>query len=243
VLKDLPEKQIMRVPVELTREQRRLYNKIRDEFIMILDSGEHKKITDVLPHIMRLKQACFSPELYGGSKHSAKIEELHAAVEQLVASGEKAIIGSEWSKATKILYREFEKYNPAYVDGSVTGKNRMLQADRFNKDPNCHLYIGTIGANKESVSLGAATHVILTDKDWSPFINDQFIARSAAGGLRGLNSVVEHVTVLDLYGVDTYEERIEEMLNMKRDNFNAFIENDGGEKVNKSVLTNIRDLI
>jgi len=243
VLKDLPKKQIIRVPIELTKEQRKLYNKVKDELLIVLESGQTKKITSILAHITRLKQACFSPELYGGSKHSAKIAELHTIVESLVDSGEKAIIGSEWSKATKILMREFEKYNPAYVDGSVTGDARMKQADRFNDDPSCHLYIGTIGANREAVSLGAATHVILTDKDWSPFINDQFIARSAAGGLRGLNSTVESVTVLDLFGADTYEERVEEINADKRNTFNAFVENDGGEKVQRTVLGSIRDLI
>lgn len=230
------------VEVELTAEQRRLYNRIKDEFKLALASGEIKTVSTALAQITRLKQACFSPELYEGSPHSAKINELRTIVEELVASGEKAIIFSQWAKATRILQREFKDYNPAYVDGGVKPADRVKEEDRFNNDPECKLYIGTIRANQEAITLNAATYVILTDKEWTPLANDQAIARSAAGGLRGAGLEVP-VNVIEMLAQDTFEERIEDLLARKRALFNATVERDAGAKVERITLREIRDLL
>lgn len=243
VLKDLPKVQPVELTVELTVEQRRLYNKIRNEaLIELADGGVSNVAKEAIK--MRLKQACFSPELFDGSRHSAKIDELMAHIESLVASGEKAIIFSEWRKAARILQREFEKYNPAYVDGGVTGDKRLAQADMFNTKPDCYLYIGTIGANQEAISLGAATTAILTDKDPSPQVNAQAVGRSAAGGLRGLHSTVSQVTVISMIAADTYESReVESSIDFKAANFNAIIETDHGLKVAKREVKKLSELI
>lgn len=243
ILADLPETVRMVRYVDLTPEQRRLYNEIRDEMLLWLDDGTKKSINNVMARITRLKQACFSPELYGGSKTSTKMVELKSIVEELVANDEKAIIFSQWSKATRIIERELAEYNPAYVDGSVPVKKRPAQEDKFNNDPECKLYIGTIGANRESITLNAATYVIFTDVDWVPGNNDQALNRSAAGGLRGLDVQVDKVHVIELQARDTYEEYIEWLLDSKRKRNNMIVERDGGDKITKITLKDIRTLL
>lgn len=247
VMDQLPEELYVRKDVELTREQRKIYNTIRDEMLLMLENGDVRDIMSPLAMITRLKQAAFSPELFEGSRHSAKIDELREDVAQLVDSGEKAILGSQWSTATRILQREFAHYNPAYVDGTVvdtrTRKARTDEVDRFNNDDDCRLYIGTIGANKEAITLHAATYVAMTDKDWTPSNNRQFVMRSAAGGLRGLGSGVSSVTILEYIAKDTIEEAIEEMLLHKQNIFNAVVEKDGGFRAKRSVFKDIMTLL
>lgn len=241
ILKDLPAIVPITKLVELTSEQRRLYNKIRDEFKLELESGEVRTVANLRAQVIRLKQACISPELYGGTSKSAKIEELREIVTELVANGEKAIIFSEFSKATRIVQRELDDFNPAYVDGSVKGVKRLNEQDKFNEDPDCHVYIGTIRANQEAITLSAATYVIFLDKDWTPLANEQAAGRSAAGGLRGVHlGKGAKVFIIDLFAKDTIEEQIEELLKTKRSLFNAFIEKDGGKIVRTSV---VKDLI
>jgi SNF2 family DNA or RNA helicase len=243
VLADLPEKVYTVRYVDLTSEQRRLYNEIKDEMMLWLEDGTKKSINSILARSTRLKQACFSPELYGGSKHSTKLIELKEIVEELVANEEKAIIFSQWSKATRIIERELIEYNPAYVDGTVPAKKRPAQEDKFNNDPECKLYIGTIGANKEAITLSAATYVIFTDLDWVPGNNEQALSRSAAGGLRGLDANVDKVHIIELQARDTYEERIVKVLESKRKRNAMIVENDGGDKIKKITLKNIRDIL
>jgi SNF2 family DNA or RNA helicase len=244
VIEGLPEALPIEVPIQLNREQRKIYNLIRDKFLLMLDGGEIRNIAQVRSQVTRLNQACWSPELFGGSRHSAKLDELHASVESLTSSGQKIIIGSKWAKATRILQREFAAFDPAYVDGSVSSKRRMEQEDRFNHDDDCRLYIGTIDANKETISLGAATVVIFTDKDWSPQVNQQFWSRSAAGGLRGLEAEVDHVSVISMLAEGTWESNYEHTVAaFKEGMFRALIDNDGGPKFHKSVMSSLRELV
>lgn len=244
VSSDLPEVLRSERMVALTAEQRRIYNRVRDEMLIELDGGETKDIGWVRVQIMRLKQACFSPELFDGSAHSGKIDQIKEDVAQLVASGEKAIIFSEWSTAARILERELAQYNPAYVDGSVKGRMRTAQEDRFNHDPECKLYIGTIKANQEAITLDAATYVLFADEEWTPKANEQAEARSAGGGMRGLaigaGGVVNYVRY---QAEDTIEQRLAEKLFRKSKIFNTMIERDGGASMKKLTIRNIRDLI
>lgn len=241
---EVPDVVYVRRDVELTAEQKRLYNQIVDELVLEFEDGTKKKIQNPLTKLIRLKQACFSPELYGGSKNSTKISEMRTDIEELVASNEKAIIFSQWSKAARILEREFEKYNPAYVDGSVLGKKRSAQEDKFNNDDSCKLYIGTIGANREAITLSAATYVLFSDKDWTPMANQQAADRSASGGLRGVSLPPgTKVHIIEYYARDTVEEHIEGILARKQAIFNATFEADGGARSPRITLKDVKTLL
>lgn len=245
VLKDLPK--VLTVPrvFELNGEQGRLYDKIQEEFELEMEDGTRKSILGYLPQITRLKQACFSPELYGGSKVSAKIVELKEIVRELTDSGEKAIIFSQWSKATRILQRELAEYNPAYVTGEIKKlKDRHAEQQRFTHDPECKLYIGTIDANREAINLGVATYVIFTDKGWTPAGQDQAVGRSAAGGLRGVDIPKgTKVHVIELRAADTIEEWIEGLLKKKKNIFDRMVERDGGKKIERVTVRDIAEIV
>lgn len=245
VLKDLPKVVVVPRAIELTGEQGRLYDKIQDDFELEQEDGTSKSILGYLPQITRLKQACFSPELYGGSKVSAKLIELKEIVKELTESGEKAIIFSQWSKATRIIERELSEYNPAYVTGEIKSlKKRHAEQDRFKTDPDCKVYIGTIDANREAINLGVATYVIFTDKGWTPAGQDQAIGRSAAGGLRGVDVPKGiKVHVIELRAAETIEEWIEGLLKKKKNIFDRMVERDGGKKIEKVTVRDIAELV
>lgn len=245
VVKDLPEEIFTQILVDLNDEQRILYDQIRDEALLALDNGEIKSVTHFLAVVTRLKQACWSPELYEGSPTSAKIEELKKVVKELVESGEKAIIFSQWEKACVILKRELEEYNPAYVTGKIKGAARQAEQDKFNRDEDCKLYIGTIGANQEAITLSAATYIVFTDLSWTPLANAQARARGAGGGLRGAYLIGKDAKIncIELFARGTIEEWIEELLATKKNLFTKFIESDGGMPVTRFQVESLRDLL
>lgn len=234
VLKDLPKVVTVKHIVSMSEEQRKLYDEVKKEMLLRFDDGTTKEIMGVLPQITRLKQAAFSPELYGGSRQSAKMDKLKEIVAELAARGEKAIVFSQWSKATNIIRRELAEFNPAYVTGEEKSMMaRQAQIRKFREDDDCNVYIGTVAANREGINLGAATYVIFTDIGWVPGTDqDQPIGRSAAGGLRGMNLAGQdrHVTVIELQAEDTLEEWIQDLLAGKRSVFDRMIERDGGKE-------------
>lgn len=246
VFKDLPDVITKPVLVTLSKEERKIYDKIEEEMEMEMADGTIKNVGDARVQVLRLKQACFSPELFDGTPKSSKVEELKTIVAELVASGEKAIIFSQWEKACKILQRELAEWNPAYVTGKVKNRDRREEMRKFNEDDDCHIYIGTIGANREGINLGVATYVIFTDEGWTPAGHDQAIGRSAAGGLRGAHlpkgSVV---TVVILRAEDSYEQYVESMLNKKKAIVNRTVERDAGkmEKIEAMSLSDLRNAL
>lgn len=246
VLKDLPQVVWKPVAVTLSAEERKIYTKIEDELILEMEDGTVKHIGGALPQITRMKQACFSPELFGGSPKSSKVEQLKEIVQELVDSGEKAIIFSQWERACQIIKRELSDFNPAYVTGKIKSRARHEEQRKFNEDPECHLYIGTIDANREAINLGVATYVIFTDEGWTPAGNDQAIGRSAAGGLRGAaQEAGTVVTVIVLQAEDTYEQNVEALLKKKRAIFDRSVERDGGKmrKIEKVTLNDLRNAL
>jgi SNF2 family DNA or RNA helicase len=247
VLKDLPEVTTVTRLVTLNAEERRILSQIEEELILEMEDGSVTNIGGALPQIIRMKQACFSPELFGGSPHSSKMVELDEIVSELVASGQKAIIFSQWEKAAKIIQREMMHYNPAYVTGKVKNKTRAAEIRKFNEDEDCHIYIGTIDANREAINLGIATYVIFTDEGWVPAADDQAIGRSAAGGLRGVHLAKDvKVTVIALQAEDTYEQNsVSLMKDRKRAVVNRTVERDGGKdrKVKKVTLNDLKGML
>lgn len=236
--------------IELNPEQRRLYNQINDEALLWIEENP-RQIFNALAQITRLKQAAFSPELYGGSQSSAKMDELKEIVKELVSSGEKAIIFSQWKTSVEIMQRELAQYDPAVVTGDVpvqTGSTkrgtlktpRQDQIDKFNNDDDCKVFIGTIGSCREGFSLPAGNYVITTDKDWVPSKNKQAIGRSPAGGLRGVG--VKRVTVIHLIAKDTIEEDIELLLKKKQKMNDRMTEMDAGAFTNTVTATEMRAL-
>lgn len=230
--------------VDHTPESAKLYRKIEEEALLELENGEVRGIAGILPWLTRLKQACFSPELYDGKPVSPKIPVVKEIVEELVANGEKAIIFTQWSSAAQILRRELQDYNPAYVTGEEKDlKKRQAEIRRFNKDEDCHVYIGTIQANQEAVNLGVATYVIFTDMLWTPAAHDQAVGRSAAGGLRGMDSKTDTVHVIEIRVRGSVEERIAALLKKKQAIFDRMVERDGGRQVPKITMKDIRSLL
>lgn len=239
---DLPEVIPMSYELTMTKEQRKIYKEIQEDLRLRLDDGEFKSITTALAQTTRLKQACFSPELFEGSPTSPKIDQLKALMEELTNNGEKALVFSEWSKATRIIQRELEQYYPAYIDGSVKPKNRGEQVKMFNNDEDCRVFIGTISSCNSSITLGAATYVIFTDLDWVPAHNDQAIGRSAAGGLRGVGAT-NPVTVVEMKMKDSIEQDIDMLLAKKKKVNARMVERDAGRNSPIVTTSDIRNLI
>lgn len=237
VLPELPEMVYSVREVELTQEQRRIYRSIRDDMRLWLEDGTPKRIVDVRARVVRLLQACFSPELFGGSNQSGKLVELKALVEELVSGGHKVVIFSQWAKAARIIRRELSDYETAYVDGKVKGRLRDDEIQRFQNDSDVVLYVGTIGANREGIALTAADYVIFTDLLWTPEYNRQAAARLHRIGQRNV------VNVIELWAKGTYEEKRERVLEGKEEMNAYMVERGPVKKTDKRVIKTLAEIL
>jgi SNF2 family DNA or RNA helicase len=213
VLEDLPPKLIHDVTLELTPEQQESYRLAEEEGVLRLNQmGPAITIQHVFELVLRLKQICnFDP----ATGVSAKLERLEAALEEVAASGRKAIVFSQWVETLTRLSAHLRRFHPLEYHGRVPAARRDAVIERFREDRRCHVILMSYGAGSVGLNLQFANYVFLFDRWWNPAVEDQAINRAHRIGAAG------PVTVNRFLTLQTIEERIDRILQEKRDLFDT----------------------
>ena len=212
---NLPPKVRQTEYVEMTAKQALLYKEVKNNIVANLDNIALSP--NPLAQLVRLRQVTGAPSAISDTiTESAKVDRLKEIAEELVESGQKAIVFSNWTSVTDILEVELKQYSPAVVTGAT--KDRQGEVDRFQNDPNCKMIIGTIGAMGTGLTLTAGTTVIFMDKPWNMANTEQAEDRAHRIGTTGT------VSVITLVCKDTIDERIESIILDKADMAEALVD-------------------
>jgi SNF2 family DNA or RNA helicase len=223
VLEDMPPKMYRDADLDLTPQQWATYETAEKEGVICLEEMEENlTIQHVFELVLRLKQICNFDPVTGAS---CKLERLVADMEEIAASGHKAIVFSQWVNSIDQMRPSLERFNPVEYHGRIPHKKRDGVIDRFKNDPDCHMILMSYGAGSVGLNLQFCQYVFLFDRWWNPAIEDQAINRAHRIGAAG------PVTVTRMLATNTIEQRIADVLNMKRELFNAiFSEADAPKK-------------
>jgi SNF2 family DNA or RNA helicase len=219
VLSDLPPKLLRDAHLHLTPQQRATYTLAEDEGILRLTSlGDEITIQHVFELILRLKQICnFDPV----TSASAKLERLAADLDEVAASGQKAIVFSQWVGALQRLSAHLSHLHPLQYHGQIPQHRRDAILGQFRDDPRHHVLLMTYGAGGVGLNLQFCNYVFLFDRWWNPAVEDQAINRAHRIGVAG------PVTVTRFLSLDTIEERIDQVLQEKRELFDSIFSHAG----------------
>ncbi|MBX3414645.1 MAG: DEAD/DEAH box helicase [Pirellulales bacterium] len=219
VLKDLPPKLFRDAELELSPAQRESYRLAEEEGIVRLtEMGESASIQHVLELILRLKQICnFDP----ATGDSAKLERLSADLEEVAASGQKAIVFSQWVSVLETLAERLKRFHPLQFHGRVPSAKREGILEEFRNDPRRHVLLLSYGAGGVGLNLQFCNYVFLFDRWWNPAVEDQAINRAHRIGVAG------QVTVSRFLTLATIEERIDQILRQKREIFDTLFSETG----------------
>jgi SNF2 family DNA or RNA helicase len=213
VLSDLPPKLFRDADVELSPEQAESYRLAEDEGIVRLRKMRHElTIQHVFELVLRLKQICNFDPTTGAS---SKLERLEADLEECAASGRKAIVFSQWVETLVELRSRLAAYDPIEYHGQVPFRRRDAVIECFRNDSNRHVLLMTYGAGSVGLNLQFASYVFLFDRWWNPAVEDQAINRAHRIGAR------RPVTVTRFLTIGTIEQRINQVLERKRELFDA----------------------
>ncbi|MBN2579362.1 MAG: DEAD/DEAH box helicase [Pirellulales bacterium] len=213
VLGDLPPLLVQDETLDLTPPQRASYRLAEDEGVVHLSElGSAVSIQHVFELVIRLKQICnFDP----ATGESAKFERLEADLEEIAASGRKAIVFSQWVATLKRLAERLRRFGPLEYHGQIPPPQRDAVVRRFREDDSRHVILMSYGAGGVGLNLQFAHYVFLFDRWWNPAVEDQAINRAHRIGVSGPVHVTRFLTL------DTIEERIDHILQEKRDLFNT----------------------
>ena len=208
VQSDMPPKLIRDVELDLTAAQRLAYDRAENDGVVHLNElGETVSVQHVFQLVMRLKQICNFDPLTG---ESAKLERLKADMEEVAASGRKAIVFSQWVEPLDTLARELAEYGPLQYHGRIPQAERTPVLDRFRDDPDAHVLLMSYGSGSVGLNLQFSNYVFLFDRWWNPAVEDQAINRAHRIGQR------HPVTVVRFLAEGTIEHRIAGVLEAKR---------------------------
>jgi SNF2 family DNA or RNA helicase len=215
VATDMPAKTMIDLPLELTAAQRAAYVRAEEDGVVHLNElGDTISIQHVFQLVMRLKQICNFDPVTG---ESAKLERLVTDMEEVAASGRKAIVFSQWVEPLEVIAQALHKYGALQYHGKIPQNQRTPILDRFKNDPDVHVLLMSYGTGSVGLNLQFSNYVFLFDRWWNPAVEDQAINRAHRLGQKN------PVTVTRFLSENTIEERIAKVLQAKRDVFNELI--------------------
>ncbi len=218
VLDDMPPKMFRDADLDLTPEQWATYEIAEKQGVINLEELEQElTIQHVFELVLRLKQICNFDPVTGAS---AKLERLVADMEEVTASGYKAIVFSQWVNSIDKMRPALERFGPLEYHGRVPHKKRDGVIDQFKNDPSKSVILMSYGAGSVGLNLQFCQYVFLFDRWWNPAIEDQAINRAHRIGAAG------PVTVTRMMATNTIEQRIAEILDQKRQMFDTLFSND-----------------
>ncbi len=239
VIKELPEKLINDIYLDLTDKQKTLYvaemEKVKKQMedIMATD-GISKARFMILKLLMRLRQICIDPaiiyENYDGS--SNKIETLIAIVNEYIKNNHKILIFSSFKTALNIVKENLAKEDilSYMIDGSVPSKERINMVDNFNEKDDIKVFLIMLKSGGTGLNLTAADVVIHLDLWWNPQAENQATDRAHRIGQ------TKTVEVIHLVTKGTIEEKILELQNKKRILSDKVID---GEVRDKNIISSL----
>jgi len=209
VLTDMPPRLNRDERIELTAEQRETYRRAEEDGVLRLaDMGREATIQHVFELVLRLKQICNFDTATG---ESAKLDCLQAELEEVQASGRKALVFSQWVETLGRLRQKLAPFGALEYHGGMSTTARDEAIRRFKEGRDHSVLLLSYGAGAVGLNLQFSQYVFLFDRWWNPAVEDQAINRAHRIGAAGA------VTVTRFLSAATIEERIDEVLRKKRD--------------------------
>ncbi len=222
VMTDMPPKLYRDAELDLTPEQWATYQTAEKEGVIQLEEMDQElTIQHVFELVLRLKQICNFDPVTGSS---AKLDRLVADMEEVAASGQKAIVFSQWVDSIDKMRPALERFGPLEYHGRIPHAQRDGVIDRFKNDPDCNVILMSYGAGSVGLNLQFCRYVFLFDRWWNPAIEDQAINRAHRIGAAG------SVTVTRMLAMNTIEQRIALVLDQKRELFETIFAETGSPK-------------
>ncbi len=211
VMTDMPPRLMRDAELPLSPQQSITYQAAeKDGVVRLNDMGDSLTIKHVFELVLRLKQICnFDP----ATGESSKVDRLKADMEEVAASGQKAIVFSQWVDTLNVIEEHLPDFKPLQYHGRIPSKQRDPILKEFKENPDRNVLLMSYGAGAVGLNLQFCRYVFLYDRWWNPAVEDQAINRAHRIGAAG------SVTVTRMIMAGTIEQRIHELLEAKRELF------------------------
>jgi len=221
---DLPEKTFVKHYVELTKEQQKVYNQMKQEAIAFLD-GKMQSSATVMTQLMRLHQiTCGHFTADDGTIKDLPCSRLTELMNVLENIEGKTIIWSHYTHDVKRIIKEIKKVygEDSVVDyyGATDTDARSANIKKFQTDDKCRFFVGTTHTGGYGITLTAGSNMVYFSNGYDLEKRQQSEARIDRIGQ------TKKMTYIDIMAQDTIDERIVKALRTKVNIANAIMDED-----------------
>jgi len=212
---DLPDKIFIKRQIQLTPDQRKLYEQMKKQALAILE-GKVSSTKNSLTQLMRLQQiTCGHFTDDTGTVQPIENNRINELMDVLEDVEGKAIIWAHYQwDINAIIKAVVKRYGPgSVVDyyGLTPKDERQDNITRFQGDPKCRFFIGTPATGGYGITLTAANTVIYYSNGYDLEKRLQSEDRAHRMGQK------KPVTYVDINAEDTVDEKIVKALRSKID--------------------------
>jgi non-specific serine/threonine protein kinase len=243
IISDLPERIERKTFITLTNKQKVLYRKYVDQLEQRLiaaneEGSDIKKKGLILGSLIKLKQICNHPDQYLGEgsfepDESGKFAMLKEICTKIYEKRVRVLVFTQFKEMTEPLADYLEEVfsiRGYVIDGSTPVKKRNAIVEKFQSDAYIPYLVISVKAGGTGLNLTKANHVIHFDRWWNPAVEDQATDRAFRIGQK--KNVIVHKFVC----VDTIEEKIDELIESKKNLQDSIISTTG-----ENWITNLSD--
>jgi SNF2 family DNA or RNA helicase len=219
---DLPEKTFVKHYVELTKEQKKVYEQMKKEAIAFLD-GKMQSTATVMTQLMRLHQiTCGHFTADDGTIKDLPCSRLGELMDILEKIEGKTIIWSHYTHDVKRIIKEIKKVygEDSVVDyyGATDTDSRSANIKKFQTDDKCRFFVGTTHTGGYGITLTAGSNMVYFSNGYDLEKRQQSEARIDRIGQ------TKKMTYIDIMAQDTIDERIVKALRSKVNIANAIMD-------------------
>ena len=191
--------------IELSKEERKLYDSIEQDIKEEIkaDATLIKTPGSILARITRLRQVSTHTGLISDKiVKSSKFERLRDILEEARDNGEKVIVFTMFRQLAEMAVEEFKEFNPLHIWGQMNQSELDEQKRIFQEGEDFNVLFGQINAAGTGHTLTRASIVVFLDLPWDRATMDQAEDRAHRIGTK------KTVTCIRLIAKDSYDERL-----------------------------------
>lgn len=235
VIKELPEVIYTPTPYRLDAAHYRLYKKLAEEQLLLLDDGGKIDATQSSRLYNALQQLVVNYGYFASdeSKRSASFDVIDAVVDEL--EGKKLIVSANYRMSNESIFRHLAQYNPRVIYGGNTASQNSKAVEDFKADPTVRILVmqPTSGGYGIDGLQMVCNDVLFIESPVVPREFHQLVARVHRNGQ------TQPVNVRIAYAIDTIQVLLHNRLLGKDELINTLVR--GPEDLRKALYGAPRD--
>ncbi|MFN8845947.1 MAG: DEAD/DEAH box helicase [Bdellovibrionales bacterium] len=228
ILSQLPDKQESVVSIAFEQQQKEIYRDIALSYNESVKSAlpvdtEGSIQLKMLTALLRLRQACSDPSGLPNVKYDKippKIEALVESLEEITASGESALVFTQFLKTldNTVKYLTEKNVPVLFLHGGLNSAQRQKVLKEFQSGEKGQVLVMTLKTGGVGLNLTQASYVFHLEPWWNPAVENQATDRAHRLGQTKAVQVFRYIMH------ESLEEKIETLKGVKNEKFKALFQ-------------------